>query len=79
MIKLSKETTNELECLCGLCKHEVYDRSCSWAQMLESSDANKFQYDKIVKLIKSEVSRHSKTKKTKTKGRPNDKVKSKRK
>lgn len=82
MIKLSKETTKELTCICGLCEHDSYDRTCPWAQMLESSNPNRFQYDRLSKLIKFEVSYQQKkaTKKnTKTERKKNAKTESKQK
>ena len=77
MIKLSKLSENELKCLCGLCEHDTYDRTCPYAQMLEASDPNLYLFNRVKKLMTKEFGKpKTKTRKTKS---ASTKTKSKRK
>ncbi len=67
MIKLSKTTENNLRCLCGLCEHDTYDKSCPYARMLEAEDPNKYLYNAISRLIKTEITAQEKKKNANTK------------
>lgn len=60
MKDISQNTIKELTCLCGLCDHEVYDKTCPYAKILDADNVNEQLFDRIVKLMRKEMTDNAK-------------------
>lgn len=62
MKEISQKTIKELTCLCGLCEHEVYDKTCPYAKILDHDNVNELLFDRIIKLMRKEITENAKRK-----------------
>lgn len=52
---ISKELDKKLICICGLCKHDIYDKTCLYNKILDKKEPGLEEYKIIKSLIEKEV------------------------
>lgn len=66
MKEISQSTIKELTCLCGLCEHDTYDKKCPYAKILDTDKFNEKLFDRIIKLMRKEITNNARKPKTTT-------------
>ena len=69
-IKLSKDYISKLECIIGMCKHDMFDSKCLYNKIIDKKDVDKEIFNNINKIVEKEILNHlDKNKKIKKNGK----------
>lgn len=54
-LKLTKEQSSKLDCLCGICDHDCLDKSCAFNKIMASMHPEETQKEMFLKWVSSVI------------------------
>ena len=57
-IKFSKDYISKLECIIGMCKHDMFDSKCLYNKIVDKKDVDKEIFNNINKIVEKEILNH---------------------